>query len=172
MNETRRNVARIVALIVFLVLVPILLARFWDGPFGIIPGGPFSSGAIVEGSEPDWSFVRDIDEVELQLLEPPRSRTTWIVEHEGSAYIACGYMGTALGRIWKRWPHDAVEDGRALLRIGDRIYPRRLVRIEEGPVVPAILARLNDKYVHADAPMPVEAVRRGEIWLFALAPPG
>ncbi|MBW2390106.1 MAG: hypothetical protein JRG89_16985, partial [Deltaproteobacteria bacterium] len=45
-------------------------ARFSDGPIEIIAGGPFTSGELVTGPEPDWSFVHDTQEVEFQLLEP------------------------------------------------------------------------------------------------------
>ena len=67
-------------------------------------------------------------EVEFQLLEPARSRITWILDHEGRAYIPSGYMTTWWGRIWKQWPHEAERDPRILLRIGDSLYERRLVR--------------------------------------------
>ncbi|MBW1883986.1 MAG: hypothetical protein JRJ58_10690, partial [Deltaproteobacteria bacterium] len=108
-------------------------ARFSDGPIEIIAGGPFTSGELVTGPEPDWSFVHDMQEVEFQLLEPARSRTTWIVEHEGKAYIPSGYMPTWWGRLWKKWPIEAEKDGRTLLRVGDKLYERQLVRIREGP---------------------------------------
>ena len=39
-------------------LVALLVgARFADGPIGIVAGGPFRSGELVSGREPDWSFV-------------------------------------------------------------------------------------------------------------------
>jgi hypothetical protein len=144
-------------------------ARFADGPLAIVAGGPFRSGELVTGPEPDWSFVREIREVECQLLDPPRSRTTWILDHEGRAYIPSGYMTTWWGRIWKQWPHEAEKDGRILLRIGDRLYERQLVRIEEGPVVEPLLAQLSGKYA-GGRPIPAEAVRSGYLWLFELAP--
>jgi hypothetical protein len=147
-------------------------ARLSDGPIAIIAGGPFMSGTLTRGpEEPDWSFVHDIREVEFQLLEPARSRTTWIVEHEGSAYIPSGYMTTWWGKIWKRWPHEAERDGRALLRIGDEIYERQLVRIEAGPLLAPVIEELSRKYL-GGAEIPVEAVTSGELWLFELAPPG
>jgi len=144
-------------------------ARFADGPLALEAGGPFTSGERVTGPEPDWSFVRDVQEVEFQLLDPPRSRTTWILDHDGRAYIPSGYMTTWWGRIWKQWPHEAEKDGRILLRIGDRIYERKLVRVEEGPMIAPLLAQLGRKYLDgADAPS--EAVTSGYLWLFELAP--
>jgi hypothetical protein len=146
-------------------------ARWADGPVAIVAGGPFTSGELVTGAEPDWSFVRDVQEVEFQLLEPPRSRTTWILDHEGKAYIPCGYMTTWWGKIWKQWPHEAEKDPRILLRIGGALYERRLVRIEEGPLVAPLLAQLSQKYTGGNE-IPMEAVTSGYLWLYELAPRG
>ena len=144
-------------------------ARFADGPIAIIAGGPFTSGELVTGSEPDWSFVRDVQEVEFQLLDPPRSRTTWILDHEGKAYIPCGYMTTWWGRIWKKWPFEAEKDPRIILRIGDALYERRLVRIRDGAVVAPLLLELGRKYA-GGREIPLEAVTTGNLWLYELAP--
>ena len=100
-----------------------------------------------------------------------RSRTTWIVEHEGKAYIPSGYMTTWWGRIWKKWPIEAEQDGRILLRVGDDIYERQLVRIEAGPLLAPLTAELSRKYA-GDSNIPVEAVTSGYLWLFELAPRG
>ena len=154
------------ALLIVLVLIG---ARFADGPIVIIAGGPFTSGELVTGPEPDWSFVRDVQEVEFQLLEPARSRTTWILDHDGKAYIPSGYMTTWWGRIWKRWPHEAEKDPRILLRIGDELYERELVRVEDGPVVAPLLEELSRKYA-GGAEIPLEAVTSGYLWLYELAP--
>jgi hypothetical protein len=75
-----RLVLRVVAVLLVLVLVVtgglLVGARFHDGPIALIPGGPFTSGTLVAGPEPDWSFVHDVREVQFQLLDPERSRTT------------------------------------------------------------------------------------------------
>jgi len=168
-----RTVLRVVAVGFAVLLVGIagiaIAARFHDGPIAIFPGGPFTSGELVTGPEPDWSFVREVREVEFQLLDPPRSRTTWILDHAGKAYIPCGYMTSWWGRLWKRWPHDAARDPRVLLRIDGRLYERRLVRIEDGPVVAPLLAELGRKYAGGRA-VPMEAVTSGSLWLYELAP--
>ena len=157
--------------LVLLIAVVLIGARFADGPIAVIAGGAFTSGALVEGPEPDWSFVRDVQEVEFQLVDPPRSRTTWILEHEGRIFIPSGYMTTTWGKIWKQWPVEAVRDGRAILRMGDKLYERELVRIEEGPLLAPLTAELIRKYV-PDAHFGPEAVTSGTLWLFELAPRG
>ena len=162
-------VVRSVAVLIVAIGGLVVGARFADGPIEIIAGGPFTSGDLVTGPEPDWSFVEDLTEVEFQLLDPPRSRTTWVLHHEGKAYIPCGYMTSWLGKLWKQWPHEAAKDPRILLRIGDALYERELVRITEGSEVEPLLARLGSKYVGGREISP-EMVTSGSLWLYELAP--
>lgn len=147
----------------------LLGARFSDGPLAIIAGGPFTSGELITGPEPDWSFVHDTQEVEFQLLDPVRSRTTWIIEHDGKAYIPSGYMTTWWGKLWKHWPFEAENDGRILLRVDGKLYERQLVRVESGPLVAPIIAELSRKYA-GGTEISVDTVSSGYLWLFELAP--
>lgn len=171
MKSVLRVVGGLFALLLVVVGGLLVGARFHDGPIAIIAGGPFRRGELVSGPEPDWSFVRDVREVQFQLLDPPRSRTTWILHHEGRAYIPCGYMTSWWGRIWKRWPFEAEKDPRIILRIGDSLYERKLVRIREGPSVAPLLAELSRKYA-GGSEIPMEAVTSGYLWLYELAPRG
>jgi hypothetical protein len=160
-----------VAIVAVLVAALLIGARFADGPIAIVAGGPFTSGQLVTGPEPDWSFAHDLQEVQFQSLEPARSRTTWIIEHDGRIFIPCGYMTSTWGKIWKKWPIEALEDGRVILRIGDDLYERQLVRVEEGPLVAPLVAELSRKYA-AGSTIPVEAVHSGSLWIFELTPRG
>jgi hypothetical protein len=169
MKAILRIALTLLGALVLLIVITLVGARFADGPVAIIAGGPFTSGELVTGPEPDWSFVRDTQEVEFQLVDPARSRTTWILDHEGRIFIPSGYMTTTWGKLWKKWPIEALEDGRAILRIGDKLYERELVRIEEGPLVEPLTAQLSRKYL-GDAEMGPEAVTSGYLWLFELAP--
>ena len=155
--------------------------RFGDGPYGIVPGGEFASGQHYSGAEPDWVFVKDRQEVEFQLMDPERSRTTWIVEHEGRIYIPCGYMTSTWGRLWKQWPIEAEQDGRAVLRVDGVLYDRQLVRIKEGEQLPVLLSELGRKYLFGDAQLSaeqqaeglaggLEQIADGTLWIFELTP--
>lgn len=155
--------------IAFVIIgVVAMAARFSDGPLGPFAGGPFTSGDTHTGPEPDWRFLADRETVELQLLEPARSRTTWILVYEGRVFIPCGYMNTAWGRLWKQWPVEAEQDGRALLRVDGTLYPRQLVRVQDGVLVEPLVAELGRKY---EVPASPEAVASGALWLFELTPP-
>ena len=144
-------------------------ARYADGPLEILAGGPFTSGELYRGAEPDWSFVEEVREIEFQLLEPPRSRTTWVLHHEGKAYIPCGYMTTWWGKIWKQWPHEAALDPRILLRIGDVVYERELVRVQDGPVLAPLLEQLSRKYA-GGIEIGIDSVESDYLWIYELAP--
>ena len=94
-------IIRILGGLLVLVVGPVLglftAARFHDGPFegglAIVAAGSFDSGELHTGlEEPDWGFLRDYSTVEFQLLDPARSRTTWIMEYDGRIFIPSGYM--------------------------------------------------------------------------------
>ena len=178
MNILRKpNIVRkLLVVIGVLILIPVVAlgtlavsARNSDGPSVVFSGGPLVAGELVTGPEPDWSFARDVRTIELQLLDPPRSRVIWIAEHEGKVYVVSGYMGSFIGRLWKRWPAQAERDGRAIVRIAGKRYERSLVRIKEGAVVEGVAAELRRKYGSGITPAAVEAETT---WLFELAPPG
>jgi hypothetical protein len=169
------NVRKLLVVIGVLVLATVVAigtlavsSRSSDGPSAVFGGGPLVAGELVTGPEPDWSFTRDIPTIELQLLNPPRSRLIWVINHEGKAYVLSGYMGSAIGRLWKRWPVQVERDGRAIVRIAGKRYRRNLVRIKDGAVLEGVTAALNRKYEYTATPADIEA---GSTWLFELGPP-
>ena len=149
------------------VLTAATKQRFSDGSDFVFSGGPLVSGELHTGPEPDWSFTDDVVTIELQLEDPPRSRTIWVGEHDGRLYVFAGYMGSAVGRIWKQWPVQAERDGRAVLRIDGKRYERQLRRIESGPMLDGITASIADKYSYN---ISREIVERGDTWMFEAAP--
>ncbi len=164
----------IILVVIVLVVGVVVMARFADGPLGgpfeIVSAGAFRSGELHVGPEPDWSFLLDRQTVEFQLLDPARSRTTWILMHDGRIFIVSGYMNTWYGKLWKHWPAQAEADGRAILRVDGRLYERRLVRILEGQDVQPILAEFGRKYVVGGSQVPTSEVTSGNLWLFELRP--
>ena len=169
-----RTLSTLLILVIGVVLGVFVVARFHDGPLegalAIVAAGPFDSGDMQMGmEEPDWAFVRDYSTVEFQLLDPVRSRTTWIMEHEGRIFIPSGYMNSFLGKVWKHWPKEAEEDGRVLLRVDGKLYERQMVRIRDEAVATPVLSELGRKYV-VGPPIPFQQVASGDIWLFELRP--
>jgi len=140
-----------------------------DGGFAIVSGGPFSSGEMHSGPEPDWSFLKDYFTVEFQLLDPDRSRTTYVMEHDNRIFIPSGYMNSVLGKLWKHWPMEAEADGRAILRVDGKLYDRQLVRITDGEILDGVLSELGRKYGEGE-PAPRSMVTSNDLWIFELAP--
>ena len=149
------------------VLTAAAKQRLSDGSDFVFSGGPLVSGELHAGPEPDWSFTNDITTIELQLVDPPRSRTIWVGEHDGRLYVFSAYMRSAVGRIWKSWPRQAEQDGRAVLRIDGRRYERQLRRIESGPILEGITASIAEKYSYN---ISREIVENGDVWMFEAAP--
>ncbi len=167
MRFLRWLVGAICVLVLGFVLL-VIGAQFGDGPIGLIPGGPLVAGELVSGSEPDWTFARDLDVMEFQLLDPPQSRTIWLQVHDKKLYVVSGYMNSAVGQLWKKWPAQALADGRAVIRIDGKRYERQLARIlDDRPVLEGIAAEVNRKY---GAPLSADAATTGDAWFFALQP--
>jgi hypothetical protein len=165
---------RAITVLLCLLLIPVTAVataavkqRFADGPNRVFSGGPLSAGQLHTGPEPDWGFVKDIDTIEMQLLDPARSRRIWTAEHDGKIYVWSGYMGSVVGRLWKRWPVQAERDGRAVMRIDGTRYERELVRIESGEILDGISAAIRSKYPSQTTRATVEA---GDAWVFEAAP--
>jgi hypothetical protein len=120
-----------------------LVARFFsEGPIGAFPGGAFQTGSeVIE--EFDWDVLSDRQTVELQLVTPPRSRKTWILVLDGSAYIPCGFPNFTL---WKQWPHQALDDPRALVRVRRDIIPVNLRKVDDPSTFESLRFELGQKY--------------------------
>ncbi len=158
----------LVACVIALLGVAIIVASFGDGPTGLLTGGELRSGELVTGPEPDFGFARDLDTLELQLVEPPESRTVWLQVVDGKLYVVSGYMNSTVGKIWKKWPAQAEKDPRAVVRIDGKRYERRLVRImDDAPLLQKISAEIRRKY---GVPIKAEMAGTGDVWFFALAP--
>ncbi len=175
----------LVALVAVLVAALVgtgVVARFSDGPIGPFPGGPLSTGTLVSEPEVDWSFANG-REIELQLVEPPGSRTTGIMLHEGQLYVPCD-LGFMWGRfsgsrrwilhliyVFKRWHEDAVRDGRVVLRIAGKRYPRQAVRVTDPELLARLRLQLEEMARQWVSPEPLgEAPTDGpkDIWFFRM----
>lgn len=155
---------------VLLVAAAIVLSGVWgaarfvsDGPLGIFPGGALRKGPLVREPVGDWSFATAEQTAELQLVEPLRSRTVWLVVHEGALYIPCGFLDWPL---WKQWPYEALEDGRAVLRLQGKRYEVQAQRVESSAEYQVVLRLVAQKYAQGRS---MEADNRN-VWFFRLDP--
>jgi hypothetical protein len=159
--------ATIAALVLALIVFGVV-ARFGDGPTALFPSGPLEAGELYAGPEPDWTFARDIPEIEFQLVEPPVSRTIWLQVLDGKLFAVSGYMNTTIGKLWKKWPIQAEKDPRAIVRVEGKRYERRIIRLgPEHPALEGIASEVLRKY---GAPLTAEMAATGDAWFYALEP--
>ena len=175
-----KGIAQVLGILLLIPAVAMATLRFEnrnaDGPSIVFPGGPLVSGELHRGPEPDWSFTGDIQTIELELDDSDTSRLIWVLDTDGKAFIASGYMDNFLGRLWKHWAVEADEgSGRAVIRIDGTRYERQLVRIHEGDVLDGVAASIIRKYAGGNpTPQSIAAARAGieagSTWIFQLAP--
>jgi hypothetical protein len=165
---------RTLIVLVCLLLIPITAVttaavkqRFEDGPNRVFSGGPLEEGELHTGPEPDWSFVNEIPTIEMELEAPGTSRRIWVASVDNRLYVWSGYMSSVVGRIWKQWPVQAQDDGRAILRIDGTRYERNLQRVAAGPFIDRLSVITDRKY---NSSLTREAVESGAVWLFEAAP--
>lgn len=148
---------RFVTLGFALAAAAVIAARVHDGPLGPLPGGALESGVVVTVPVTDWSFVKDVQEIELQLDAQDLSRTTWIVVSDGRAYVPASTKFPPA----KTWHRKALEDGRATLRIDGKKYPVTLEKVEDEALVKSVGDAARQKY----APPPGGS---DGVWFFAV----
>ena len=67
MRRIARSIVILVALLAGALLAALIVGRFSDGPLELapgVPGGPLS-GEVIRDPDPDWSFAREVDPIEL-----------------------------------------------------------------------------------------------------------
>jgi hypothetical protein len=123
------------------------------------------SGEVITDPIDDWSFTDRHAEIFIE------TRTRYIVPH--SVTIVCASVD---GRLYigarrptaKRWVANVGHDPNVRLKIGDKMYPRRLERVEdptEQEIVYEAYARKYDWEI-------VSPNERPELWYFRVLPSG
>ena len=160
---------KILVISALLIAAFLAAARRGDGPIAIVAGGPLTSGELLPSSGVDFSFVEDMETIEIQLLEPPRSRTTWVIFDEGFLYVPAGFMTLP---VWKQWPHEALRDGRAIVRIDGIRYPFLLERVKDRKTWQKIGLSSATKYTPRETGSNPEPgpEKWNELWIFRLTP--
>jgi hypothetical protein len=125
-----------------LIAAVFVVARFHDGPLGLVPGGKLVAGEVVAAPIGDWRLVADIDTIELQLEGESTSRTTWVLSIESRAFIPAS-LSFPPG---KRWHKDADQNGAAWVRIAGQRYPVTLTRIHDEELRTQLIGVVGGKY--------------------------
>ena len=129
------------------------------GPLGMIHGGKLDGMAVSDSVE-DWSFTRDVEEIQLETNPAdPYSVNVWCVGKGPSLWVTAG-------REANTWAQNLVADPRVRVRIGDKIYERKAVRVTDPQEVELVLSLYEEKYDYERKPNGV-----GHPTQFRLDPP-
>ena len=166
--STAKSLLKAVAMLGITGVLFLFAMGFADGPWGVVPGGAFSQPA--QAAPDDWSFAKDMDTVEFQLIDPESSRTSWIMEHNNRIFIPSGYMNSNVGKLWKHWPMRAEKNGAALLRIDDQVYAVQMQRTKDTELLAPIVSELARKYMSVEPPIEamLTEVTDNNLWVFEL----
>lgn len=137
------------------------LAPSMDGPWGMLPGGPFR-GADEPCAAADWQEFAAVEELELEVVpKRPRSITTWSVVHKGELFVPADFLTP-----FKRWPQQVMKNDRIRVRVGARIFRCRAERLLDANTVGALRKTAAAKY-DLD---PDGFAAQSEVWWFWVAP--
>jgi len=171
----------------FLVIAAFLFSvRFSDGPKGPISGGALRYGTLVTDRFVNWESALGVvggAEIQFHLDSTQRSRTTGSIVYNDQLYIPCD-----LGFMWKRfsggtrlllqimytlktWHEEAMLNADIVIRIGDNLYERNLVRVSD-PMLLAELRHITERQVDESymGPLPDVPGDPEAIWYFLVGP--
>ena len=136
-------------------------ARAHDGPWGMLPGGPFRAVGepCLAGSWQDFATVEELA-VEVDPSHP-RSVTTWSVVVNGDLFVPADFLTP-----FKQWPQRVMRDDRIRVRLAGRTFRCRGVRVRD----PATIATLRSAAASKYDLDPNGLAARSEVWWFRLAP--
>jgi hypothetical protein len=123
----------------------------------------------------DWSFTQTRKTIQVETRPgSPYSVNTWCLTYDGRLYLVSKEPQE------KQWVRNVLEDPLVRVRIGDRIYERRVVRVKASEEVEALQEVLFRKYHRSyrrfpwqrapDPEDPPEWFFEIERWFFHLAP--
>ncbi len=96
--------------------------------------GLWLSGELVETPVTDWSFTDEIPEIFVETRTwygIHHSVTTVCVAHGGTLYVPSVYFEGGEFPDARFWNRNVVRDPRVRLKIGERIYEREAVLVED-----------------------------------------
>ena len=110
--------------------------------------GLWLSGEVETAPVSDWSFADAQREIFVETRTwygIPHSVTTVVVAHNGTLYVPSVYFEGGEFPDARFWNRNVVRDPRVRLKIGDRIFERRAVLVEDPAEWNGVLAAFAQK---------------------------
>lgn len=102
------------------------------GPIGPIPGGALG-GEVGSAVVTDWSFAQDVENAQLETRpDDPHSVNTWWGAVDGKLYVPTSMILGPKDPTGRSWVAHVSEDDRVRIRLGDRVFERRALRLPYG----------------------------------------
>lgn len=117
------------ALAIGFALLPLLACEPKDRRPGL-----WLSGEVETAPQTDWSFVDAHREIFVETRTwygIPHSVTTVVVAHNGTLYVPSVYLEGGDYPDARFWNRNVARDPRVRLKIGDRIFERQAVLVED-----------------------------------------
>ena len=135
---------------IFAVLgwLALALATVGIGPCGPIPGGGLGGSEFGEPVK-DWTFVNDVPRCAVEVRPAdPHSVTVNCMSWEQRLFVSCSSCEG------KTWSAIALAEPEARIRIGSRIYPVELERVEGAARLDAVWRARGAKLGNEPEPRP------------------
>ena len=111
---------------------------------GCDDGAQSELDATLERGAVDWSFAADLPSVVIQTSSPPRARAVWLVVADRALYVPSGLAHPARERDELSAVLEA--DPAVVLRVGDELYLRHAIPVEDFEAAAALWDRIGAKY--------------------------
>jgi hypothetical protein len=146
-----------------LVGAVVLLCGF--GPFGPCAGGRLDGVPSVAPA--DWAAAASVEQVHLETNPAePHSVNAWCAAVADRLYVPTSMIRGPKTPSEREWVRNVTRDPRVRVRVGDALYERLAVRVEDPAEYEAARAALERKY-ELD---PAERDPEREVWIYRLDP--
>src|SRR5262245_54730686 len=133
-----KTLARVVGIVLAAAVLFILYARI----FGFEPGptrpGMWLKGDVVTEPVADWTFAEKVQPTAIQsrqwflpTLAHSVITTRW--HHKGRLYFGSGYPAGIKLPNGRNWNRNVLADPHVRIRLGTKLYDRKLVYLNDGP---------------------------------------
>ncbi len=152
--------------IALMITVALCGAAVACGPIGPLPGGRLR-GEIGAADQADWSFAAEIENAQLETRpDKPHSVNTWFVALGPSLYVPTSMILGPKDPTKRGWVANVDVDPRVRIRLGDPVFDRTAVRVDDTNEYDRVRAALEAKYGIAVEDRDPERV----IWIYRLDP--
>lgn len=136
------------------------------GPIGPISGGALK-GEIGAADTTNWSFAADVENAQLETRPAdPHSVNCWFAAVGENLYVPTSMIRGPKEPALRSWVAHVAEDPRVRIRLGNSVFDRVAVRVEQGREFDQARLALEAKYEIAAADRDPARV----IWIYRLEP--